>query len=243
MPVTLGRPRGTPFSWGRGPHHSGCGLAERRRAGSLRRLSFGKLSECSSGSRHGLIQELEDAIAPELGPRGAWGTRSEATAEPPPASEAWVPHDTAWRGHSAPPQSPVLPAKVRALGPFLSKLHLLLGPPSVTERASLAKSFPFRTTFLAGGWRGGRAKAGAGWGESASEVKAGWAGGVPVLAVWSWRASETTGAHQAHGPALLLEPSLKHGEGDCLFHSASLTWVILWQEIPRTATLDPREGG
>ena len=110
--------------------------------------------------------------------------------EPTPASEARVPPNTAWRGDSTHPQRLVLPAKVRALGPFLGLLRLLLGPPSVTEsepgQASLSEPLSWQED-----GSGGRAKGG----QSASRGQ----GQVSLRGCPSWvvelaSISETTGS-------------------------------------------------
>lgn len=66
---------GTCFSWGRGCPITAKGAAWLEEgAGSLRRLSFGKLSECSSG-RHGLIQSWKTLSALSWGLEGHEGNQ------------------------------------------------------------------------------------------------------------------------------------------------------------------------
>ena len=85
---------------------------------------------------------------------------------------------------------------------------------------------------------GGRAKT-VGVGSQHPEVKAYEPAGVRVLAELSsvWRSQE---AHQRHGPALLLESSLKHGEGLLI----SLKKLDLVHSLAgNSKDRDPREGG
>lgn len=177
------------------------------------RASFGRLSERPSGTRQGVIQSWRDAAARELGPRESEGTRSEAAWSPllplRPGSLPTLPGGVTApipSGWSSLPRSEPWAISGAATSPARTPIRY-------RERAW--PGFPFRTTFLAGGWIGGQGQGGA---VSIQRPRPSEPAQVPVLGGGAGehllRPQE---AHQARGPALLLESSPKHGEGTAYF--------------------------